>query len=97
MGCSLEQGSEVSGETLDLLGDQPVRCSEFFNWYRRRQQGDAGEQKINVRICGTASARRTACFFKTLAEKRVEQIVQARQGVGEGHRIEGPPTRNQIV
>ncbi len=97
MGCSLQQGSEISGETLDLLGDQSMRCGELFDWYRRRQQGNAGEQKIDVPICGTASARRTARFFKTLAEKRIEQIVWLARVVGERHWIEGASTRNQIV
>lgn len=94
---SLKQGSEVSREALHLLRDQAVSRSKLFNGNGRRQQGDAREQEVNVRIASTTRACRFARVGKTLAKQRVEQIVRLFRGVRERHGIKRPSGRNQVV
>jgi hypothetical protein len=94
---SLQQGGEVGRKAFSLLRDQTVSRSKFFNRNWGRQQGDAREQEVNVRIACTASACSFARVGETLAKKHVEQILRLSRGIRERHGIKRPSGRNQVV
>ncbi|MCY1298827.1 hypothetical protein D3C81_1562220 [compost metagenome] len=94
---SLKQGGEVGREALNLLRDQAVSRSKLFNGNWGRQQGDACEQEVNVRIACTASACSFARFVETFAKQHVEQVLRLSRGVRERHGIKRPSGRDQVV
>ncbi len=97
MWCSLKQGGKVGREAFNLLRDQTVSCSQLFNGNRGRQQGDACEQEVNVRIVGAASACSFARFDETFAKQQVEQVLWLSRCVRERHGIKRPSGRDQVV
>ena len=80
---SFKQGGEVGRKALNLLRDQAVSRSKLFNGNWGRQQGDACEQEVNLRIACTTSACGFARFGETLAKQHVEQILRLSGGVRE--------------
>ena len=79
-GCGRrDQREEIGHEAFDLACVDRQSCGQLIDWYRRRQQSQAGEQSPNVLVARAAHDRRLAGRINLLGQQSDQSLFAVRR------------------